>query len=451
MNRLLEKYNIPVPRYTSYPTVPEWKDTPSAEQWKDSVKNAFKISNHREGISLYIHLPYCESLCTYCACNTRITVNHAVEGPYIKSLLREWDLYLALFNEKPRIREIHLGGGTPTFFSTGHLDLLLTGILNTSDLCTDAELSFEAHPDNTTQEHLETLHRMGFRRVSFGIQDFDSKVQEAIHRFQTVKQVKDVVDMARTIGYTSVNFDLVYGLPFQTNESMANTLQEVIALKPERIAFYSYAHVPWIKPGQRKFTEQDLPVGETKRKLYEMGLSVFKSNGYHHVGMDHFALPGDALFTAMETRSLHRNFMGYTPHKTQLLIALGASSISDTGNCFIQNHKTVEFYQEAIALGDFPIFKGHLLNEQDLFVREQILNIMCHLETSWPESFNQLSWWSEGLQRLTEFETDGLIQLSNNRLKVTKTGHNFLRNICFCLDVRHWQSVDNKVRFSSAV
>ncbi|HRD40356.1 MAG TPA: radical SAM protein, partial [Bacteroidia bacterium] len=271
---LISKYNIPVPRYTSYPTVPFWDKSPSLEEWKDLVKDCFNSTNSKDGISLYIHLPFCESLCTYCACNTRITVNHKVEEPYINTVLKEWDLYLELFNEKPLIREIHLGGGTPTFFTAENLKKLIQGILDKSNVALNAEFSFEAHPANTTIGHLITLYQLGFKRISFGIQDFDDKVQDAINRYQSFEEVKAIVDQCRAVGYTSVNFDLVYGLPFQTYASMQDTVEKVIALKPDRIAFYSYAHVPWIKPGQRKFTEKDLPVDDDKRKLYELGKEV---------------------------------------------------------------------------------------------------------------------------------------------------------------------------------
>jgi len=356
---LVSKYNKPTPRYTSYPTVPYWDERLTLSQWKESVRSSFIQSNDKEGMSLYVHLPYCESLCTYCACNTRITVNHSVEEPYILALLEEWALYLEVFEGTPRIKEIHLGGGTPTFFSPAHLKQLLEGILATSMVCEDAEFSFEAHPDNTTKEHLETLYNLGFSRVSFGIQDFDIQVQDAINRFQSFEQVQEVVGLARSIGYKSINFDLVYGLPFQTKKSVIDTINAVNLLRPERIAFYSYAHVPWLKPGQRKFTEKDLPVDVEKRMLYEIGKEKFLENGYEEIGMVHFALPNDALTKAMHGKTLHRNFMGYTHNYTQLLIGLGASSISDTWFAFGQNLKKVEDYIDIVSKGIIPVFKGH--------------------------------------------------------------------------------------------
>lgn len=448
---LIAKYNQAVPRYTSYPTVPYWENAPTQIEWKLAVKEAFVNSNSKNGISVYIHLPFCESLCTYCACNTRITVNHQVEEPYIDALLKEWHMYLKLFDNKPKIKEIHLGGGTPTFFSAQNLTQLIQGILNDSEIEEHAEFSFEAHPGNTNEQHLKALYQLGFRRVSFGIQDFDEKVQDAIHRFQSFEQVKSIVELARKVGYTSINFDLVYGLPFQTLSSVTNTIQQSIALKPERIAFYSYAHVPWLKPGQRKFTEKDLPASHEKRALYEKGLELFKSEGYTDIGMDHFALKSDSLYTSLQNKTLHRNFMGYTHNYTQLMVSLGVSSISDTWNAFAQNLKTVEEYLEAVKQNIFPIFKGHLLSQEDLQIRQHILNLMCQGETFLdPDSFQNETLLS-ALERLKEFEKDNLISVLNGHIKVSDTGRAFLRNICMCFDARYWAKAPASQVFSSAI
>ena len=448
---LVAKYNLPTPRYTSYPTVPYWDNNMTSDTWKTKVKSSFAESNNKDGMSLYIHLPYCESLCTYCACNTRITVNHNVEEPYILSLLQEWALYLEIFEDTPRIKEIHLGGGTPTFFSSKNLKTLIEGILSTSGVCPDAEFSVEAPPDNTTSEHLQTLYDLGFKRVSFGIQDFDPKVQDIIHRFQTYDQVESIVKEARRIGYTSVNFDLIYGLPLQTRKSITETIKLVNLLRPDRIAFYSYAHVPWIKPGQRKFTEKDLPVDAEKRKLYEIGREMLMENGFEEIAMDHFALPEDSLHSAILNKSLHRNFMGYTHNYTQLLIGLGASSISDTWYAFGQNVKTVEEYVSTVQSGALPVFKGHLLTNEDLILREHILNIMCRYETSWKEDTEQCEELHLVLQRLEELERDQLVKITPFHLEVTHKGKPFLRNICMCFDARYWRKTPEAKIFSSSV
>ncbi|MFP4091581.1 MAG: coproporphyrinogen-III oxidase family protein, partial [Cyclobacteriaceae bacterium] len=281
---LISKYNVPGPRYTSYPTVPYWDETPPTEEkWKAKVKASYK-GNREEGLSIYIHLPYCESLCTYCGCNTRITVNHAVEEPYINTLLKEWQMYLEVLGEAPLIREIHLGGGTPTFFSPENLKKLIGTIVESGNVGADTEMGFEAHPNNTTAEHMQVLYDLGFRRISFGIQDFDMEVQKVVNRIQPFEKVKEVSELARHIGYTSVNFDLIYGLPKQTAETVADTIEKTILLRPDRIAFYSYAHVPWLKPAQKKF-EQYLPTNEVKRHLYELGKALLEENAYLEIGM----------------------------------------------------------------------------------------------------------------------------------------------------------------------
>lgn len=451
MKTLIEKYNVQAPRYTSYPTVPYWnQDVPDQVTWKNAVKRAFSKSKN-EGIGLYIHLPFCESLCTYCGCNTRITLNHGVEIPYLETLLKEWELYLALFKTVPRINQIHLGGGTPTFFSAYNLGRFLTGLISTAQLTDDAELSFEAHPANTTRAHLNTLYKIGFRRLSLGIQDFDPQVQYIIHRHQTFEQVKKITELARETGYTSINYDLIYGLPLQTPQTVSATIDKVVQLRPDRIAFYSYAHVPWVKPGQRKFTEADLPAGELKRQLYEMGRETFEKAGYTEIGFDHFALPNDSLFTAAANATLHRNFMGYTTAQNQLLVGLGASSISDAWTMFVQNEKKVEEYRKRVNEGLFPFFKGHALDAEDLVLRKHILNLMCRHYTSWHEPHEQCTHLLTVHEHLKEMEKDDLVRLEPNAVKVTGKGRQFLRNICMAFDARLWEKQPGSRVFSSSV
>lgn len=449
---LLQKYDIPVPRYTSYPTVPHWDTTaPDTEFWENAVKETFEATNASEGISLYIHLPFCEKLCTYCGCNTRITINHAVEAIYIKAVQKEWKNYLTLFEEKPNIREIHLGGGTPTFFSPENLRAMLEGILEDANVPEKHEFSFEAHPGNTTEEHLQVLFDLGFRRISVGVQDFDPAVLQIINRFQTYDDVKNLTELARKIGYDSVNFDLVYGLPLQRRSSFAETVLRVIDLKPDRIALYSYAHVPWIKPGQRKFTEADLPDPNQKLELYRGAYQCLTEAGYVGIGMDHFALPDDELSVAAATGGLHRNFMGYTVSRTKLLVGLGASAISDAGTGYVQNEKAVEDYYASLKQRKFPFFKGHKMTAEDLEIRRHILNMMCRLSTRWSEAGQQTAIIYDAIERLEEMEKDGLVILRPFELEVTKLGQNFLRNICSAFDQRLWSSRSEKVRFSRAV
>jgi oxygen-independent coproporphyrinogen-3 oxidase len=449
---LEKKYNVAAPRYTSYPTMPYWDvEVFNLAAWKFAVKQTFELHNKPDGISLYIHLPFCENLCTYCGCNTRITKNHGVEVPYIMAVLKEWKLYRALMTKPPLIREIHLGGGTPTFFSAENLELLLNGILAGVTIHPEAEFGFEAHPANTTIDHLQTLYKLGFKRLSLGIQDFDPKVQLIINRRQSFEQVASITLQARLIGYTSINYDLIYGLPLQTLVGLANTLKLVSELMPDRIAFYSYAHVPWLKPGQRRYTELDLPDPEAKSKLYETGRALLRNYGYLEIGMDHFALPKDALFQAERAGKLHRNFMGYTNQRTELLIGLGVSAISDSGNAFAQNVKVVEDYLRLLEDDTSPVIKGHILTADDRVIREHILDIMCKGETKWNFRATYSPVLAAGLERLQPLAADGLIELNSAGVKVTLTGQRFLRNICMALDHRLWAKQPSTQLFSMVV
>lgn len=438
MKELIHKYNIPGPRYTSYPTVPYWDDSSfTPEAYLDSLKRSFKESNAKQGISIYIHLPFCEQLCTFCACHKRITKKHSVEAPYIDALIKEWNLYLEVLEEKPVISEIHLGGGTPTFFAMEQLDRLLTHIFDSSIIAENHTFSFEGHPNNTKLEHLEGLYNLGFRRCSFGVQDYDERVQIAINRVQPYQNVLNVTETARKIGYTSVSHDLVFGLPFQTWKGMDRTIRRTLELKPDRLAFYSYAHVPWIKGvGQRGFDENDLPSGEEKRELYENGKALLEELGYIEVGMDHFSLPSDSLYQSMVDKTIHRNFMGYSSSSTQVMIGLGMSSISDTWYGFAQNEKILEEYYERLEKNEIPLMRGHVLNQEDLVIRRHILNLMCLLETSWENPEEQFKELPDTLERLKEMESDGLLEFVKNGLKITEKGRTFARNICMTFDLR---------------
>jgi len=443
---LLKKYNVATPRYTSYPTVPYWDiESFNVNGWLANVANIY--ANHKdEGISLYIHLPFCESLCTYCGCNTRITKNHDIELPYITAVLAEWKMYVEILRDKPRLKELHLGGGTPTFFSAENLELLLNGIMENVTITPGTELSFEAHPANTTSIHLTTLYNLGFRRLSLGIQDFDPKVQFLINRYQTPGQVAEITAMARQIGYTSVNFDLIYGLPGQTIAGLAETMNEVTAMQPDRIAFYSYAHVPWLKPGQRHYSEKDIPNGDEKFVLYELGRQLLDRAGYNDVGMDHFALKSDSLYKAMTEQKLHRNFMGYTKQHTHLLIGLGVSSISDSWTAFAQNPKTVEVYLDKIKQGILPVEKGHFLNSEDIEVRKHILNVMCRENTFYDEGIPERVYG-----RLLPLLRDKLIWVTEKEIRITTKGKSFLRNVCMAFDEKLWLKQPKTQLFSSSI
>ena len=450
---LLHKYNVPGPRYTSYPTVPYWDEKKfNRGIWIETLKRSFVESNSKEGISLYIHLPFCESLCTFCGCNKRITKNHSVENPYINALLKEWALYCKILEEKPIIKEIHLGGGTPTFFTPDNLENLITSLFIKAEKAQDFEFSFEGHPNNTSKEHLQKLYDLGFRRVSFGVQDYSEKVQKAIHREQPFLNVAKVTLWAREIGYTSIGHDIIFGLPFQEVKEVVDTIEKTKSLQPDRLAFYSYAHVPWIKGnGQRGFKDEDIPKNHQKRLLYEIGKKSLFENGYYEIGMDHFALKNDTLYKAFENGDLHRNFMGYSSSKTQLMIGLGVSSISDSWYSFAQNTKNLEEYYEQIELDNLPIYRGHFLTSKDLVIRKHILNLMCLFETSWENSEDYFEEIHSVMKDLEEMENDGLIKIGVTKLTVNEAGKPFVRNICMAFDLRLKRNAPNTQLFSMTV
>jgi oxygen-independent coproporphyrinogen III oxidase len=440
---LIKKYDVPVPRYTSYPTIPYW-DTRAfnSEKWIEAVRRSFHESNDTRGISLYIHLPFCESLCTYCACNTRITKNHKVEIQYIRTLLKEWKMYKKIFGRPPLVRELHLGGGTPTFFSAENLKWLISDILEDANIHDEYEFSFEGHPNNTTAEHLKGLYSLGFTRVSYGVQDLDEKVQKTINRIQPFEHLEKVTNLSRAIGYRSINYDLIYGLPFQTPATITNTFNKVLLLKPDRVSFYSYAHVPWLKPGQRGYEDADLPTDVVKRQLYETGRALLKANGYEDVGMDHFALPHDSLFKAQHNGRLHRNFMGYTTNETDLLIGLGTSAISDARYAYAQNLKKVEEYAKAIANTGLAVFKGHIQSQHDLQLKKCILEVACEGKV---RQQDLLTIGSESiLHALDSMNQEGILFRNIDGYQVTETGRAFIRNVCSVFDARMKEACELK-------
>ena len=450
---LIQKYNVPGPRYTSYPTVPFWENNElSTLKWMQTIHRNFG-ENKTVEISVYIHLPFCESLCTFCGCHKRITKNHTLETPYLTSVEKEWKLYLKRLPFNPIIKELHLGGGTPTFFSAKNLDQFLTKFLKDQPKeINELEYSFEAHPTNTTEEHLTILHKHGFRRLSLGIQDYNAEVQIAIHRIQSIEQVTFVHELAKKIGYTSISHDLVYGLPKQTLKHIEYTVNETLKLRPERISLYSYAHVPWIKGnGQRGYDEKDLPKNEEKRALYERAKALFLANGYFEIGMDHFALETDSLYIAFKNKKLHRNFMGYTTQFTPLLIGLGMSSISDSWFGFSQNHKDLSLYIQQLEKDKIPIERGHILSEDDLLIRKHILDLMCHFETKMNGKRYSEKFYDATISRLKPLIEDGLVTISGLEISVTETGIPFVRNCCMAFDQKLHQTEIQSNLFSQTI
>jgi len=446
---LLHKYSQPAPRYTSYPPVPDWQTAAFSEStWKEALVRFWGECQKNGLAQVYIHLPYCESLCTFCACNKRITKNHQLEEPYINAVLKEWEMYIQMHGGKIRVSEIHLGGGTPTFFSEESLSGLMIGILKNVIKTPDFEMGIEVHPGTTTTQMVRHLATLGFSRISMGIQDFSPFILEKINRFQTFEHTKELVDEARKSGYHSINFDLVYGLPFQKISHIEDTISKVISLNPDRIAFYGYAHVPWKSKSQRHFTEEDLPEVTERWALFEKGKELFELAGYKSIGLDHFAKAEDPLCIAFEAGSLHRNFMGYTEQNAPLLIGLGASAIGETPDSYSQNEPVIEDYLVKIEAGKLPVVKGHLLNETDIIWKQHIMELMCQQKTTMNLDDPK---WISALNRVAEMRKEGLISLQNLTFYITEKGMPFIRTICFILDHRHWEKEIDEAVYSAAV
>ncbi|HXM50649.1 MAG TPA: oxygen-independent coproporphyrinogen III oxidase [Pyrinomonadaceae bacterium] len=447
MTDLFAKYDVPAPRYTSYPTVPFWSDSPGPVQWLDAIRTA--CDEEASSWSLYFHLPFCETLCTFCACNTVITRDHGREATYINLLHKEWQLYreqIPKLQQRP-LRQLELGGGSPTFFSPDNLKRILEPIFADIQIDTDQfRASVEVDPRRTTREQLEALHALGFNRISLGVQDFDPVVQKLVNREQPLEQTRSVTDMARELGYNSVNYDLIYGLPRQTPESFRHTVEQTVELRPDCIAVYSFARVPWIKPAQRSYKDEDLPVAGEKRALYEIARNLLADAGYVEIGMDHFALPDDGLASAQRHGTLHRNFMGYTELRTQVLLGLGVSAISETPTCFHQNEKAFPVYERRVLQGEVPTLRGHLLSEDDRRLREQILTFMTRFEVNLePEQSEDAKVFLDPLLR------DHLVEVRDQKLILTDRGRPFLRNACMFFDRRLRQQEQRPKLFSQAL
>lgn len=431
MKELLQKYDVPVPRYTSYPTVPYWTEAPSEEEW---LKALHKSLEPGKSWSLYLHIPFCETLCTFCGCNTSITKDHAKGLPYVDSLHHEWNYYK---ERLPELREralshVHLGGGTPTFLAAAELTRLLEPMLEAAGFNPEhSQGSIEIDPRRTNAEQLKALRALGFQRVSLGVQDFNPEVQRLVNRIQPEDQTRRVTEEARALGFSSVNYDLIYGLPKQTADSFRHSVETTLKLRPDRIALYSFALVPWIKPAQRLFSDEDLPKGADKRDLYERAREAFLANGYVEIGMDHFALREEPLSVAMREGRLHRNFMGYTEFRTDLLLGLGVSSISETPTAFHQNEKVLPLWEQKVKSGQLPTHRGHKLSEEDQRQREQILRFMT-------QGYTKLNGEEQADAKLflSPMISDGLVTLDGETLRITEAGRPFLRNACALFDLR---------------
>ncbi|TGM35051.1 oxygen-independent coproporphyrinogen III oxidase [Leptospira biflexa] len=446
MKQLLEKYDTPAPRYTSYPTVPYWTDSPTTEECIQSLETYLFPKESK--LAVYLHIPFCETLCTFCGCNTSITKNHTVEEPYVSAIQKELLLYIKNVPslKGKELSELHLGGGSPTYLSDYNLQSTIESILNQLAPSQNPQYSIEVDPRRTRVSQLKLLRQLGFHRISLGVQDFDPEVQRLVNRIQPFELTENITLEARALGFDSVNFDLIYGLPKQSLDSMKFTIEKTLELKPDRIAFYSYAHVPWIKASQRLFTENDLPEPTLKRELYEMGRTLLEKEGYREIGMDHFALPHDKLWKAFHSKQLHRNFMGYSDSKTDVMLGLGSSAISETPNLFFQNIKLEMKYRKSLVDGIVPILRGHKLTNSDQLRKELILQLMTSWEVKVPNDLQ-----SHVRQFLTEMEKDNLVNWQKDTLVVTETGKPFLRIVAMAFDEKLQLSQPTKPVFSKAI
>ncbi len=437
-----------MPRYTSYPTVPYWSDSPTPDEWVQSI-NTY-MAKDKASWSMYIHIPFCETLCSFCGCNTSITRNKERGVGYVDVLLSEWNNYLSKVKSLPskQLKQIHLGGGTPNFLSPASMESLLKPIL---DNCTidksEFEASIEVDPRRCTDEQLKKYVELGFNRISLGVQDFNIEVQKLINRVQSYESVEKVTQTSRDLGITSVNFDLIYGLPKQTMDLFKKTVEQTLKLKPERIALYSLAIVPWIKPSQRLFKDEDLPMGAEKRALYEYARKVLIAEGYIEIGMDHFALPEDSLAEAIQNHTLHRNFMGYTCKTSDVLLGLGVSSISETPDMFHQNEKVLTLYQEKVEQKQVPTLRGHKLTQDDIYYRKKVLQFMTELEVVIDDESQE----QDIVSFLNEMISDGLVVVEDKKLKLTDKGHPFIRNACLVWDKRLRDKKPDAKTFSKSI
>jgi oxygen-independent coproporphyrinogen-3 oxidase len=428
--QLLKKYNVPGPRYTSYPTVPSWKGI-NEDQWFEHFQKA--LSGDKPSISIYIHVPFCETLCAFCGCTKMITKNRGYADEYLEAVHREFSFFETMIPEGTEVSEIHLGGGSPSWLAPAELQTLLAPILNSKKLKINKsflEQSIEMDPRTTTQEHCEEMLSLGFNRVSLGIQDTNAQVLKSIQRDQSLELVTRVINDLKKNGIELFNLDLIYGLPFQTPETIKQTITDILVFRPTRLALYSYAHVPSLKPAQKRLEKDGLPTAEEKMLIQEVARTMLIEAGYFEIGMDHFALPSDSLYKSFEKKELHRNFMGYTVQRSKVLLGLGPSSLSDAWTAFSQNEKDYKKWREDILAKNYSLIHGHVLTEKELFKRTKILDLMCEFETELLPS--ELSHNQQ--QKIEMLVQDQLLTQTATTLKSTELGKQFIRNICMAID-----------------
>ena len=449
----LAKYNRPGPRYTSYPTAPVWDDKFDQADLEEFLHHADSAATP---VSLYMHLPFCESLCLFCACNVVIQKDKKAAIPYLESLKAEINHVSRFVSRQREVVQFHWGGGTPTYLSPAQLQDLFGYTRDRFSFAANAEIGIEVDPRVTTHEHLATLRTLGFNRLSMGIQDFTPEVQKTINRVQPFELTRDLIVEARRLGFDSVNVDLIYGLPYQTAASFAETIDKVLELNPDRIAMFSYAHVPWLRKQQGAF-QGHLPEGMEKFHIFKTGVRKFTDAGYHYIGMDHFARPGDELAIAQNNRTLHRNFQGYTTKAGADLYGMGVSAISSIGEAYAQNDRALATYQSAIAERGLATMRGYRLNGDDLLRREVITRLLCHtvvrkreIETTFQIRFDE--YFASELAELHAMSDDGLVLLSDEEIRVTPLGRIFIRNLAMPLDrYLREQKMDSRPLFSKTL
>lgn len=434
--KLIEKYNVPGPRYTSYPTAVEFEEHFDPVDFETYLK---EYNRQPRRLSLYFHIPFCFSLCWYCGCTKIITRDASRGSVYIDYLEKEMDRLAPLLHEESRVVQLHFGGGTPTFLSPDELRRLGAAIHQRFHFADDAEISIEIDPRRLTRDHVTAIREAGFNRASLGIQDTNADVQEAIHRIQPMEKNREVTGWLREAGFKSVNFDLIYGLPRQTTQTFTHTLEDILELKPDRLAVYSYAHVPWIMPAQKLLNEEEFPSTDEKLGMLSKAIRFLTSSGYEYIGMDHFARTGDELAEARRNGTLQRNFQGYSTHGGTDLYAFGMSGISQVGKLYYQNTKEINAYYEALDEGRWAVQKTRWLNEDDLLRREVIMQLMCRTELPFREvnerwNIEAGDYFRGEIERLDGLEADGLVQREPDRIKITSKGRLFLRNIAMVFD-----------------
>jgi oxygen-independent coproporphyrinogen-3 oxidase len=432
----IKKYNVPGPRYTSYPPAVHFKPELSSDFVVDRIRENNRTTRD---ISLYFHLPFCRSLCWYCGCNTVITRNQSHSESYLQYLQKEIGMISRLTNPRRKVTQIHLGGGTPTFLQPNELRRLGDMVRNHFQIAPDAESGVEIDPRRLTLEHMEALRDAGHNRVSIGVQDIDPQVQAAINRIQPFEQTVRSVEWARACGFASISIDLIYGLPHQSVASFAQTLQQILTLQPDRLALFSYAHVPWIKPAQKLLKMATMPSPETKFAIFKLAVETLTANGYAYIGMDHFAKRGDELEVAQREGKLQRNFQGYSTRAGADIHAFGMTSISQTPDLYWQNEKDLQRYCARLDAGELPVANGYSLSPDDQLRRETIMRLMCDMKLDYPAMSHCLgidfpSYFRQEISSLTNLEEDGLIRSNRQGMDVTASGRLLIRNIAMCFD-----------------